>query len=146
MYKKFAQFSPAAYQSCDGVAKDIIRRHLNSSGMYALAGETQDADVRALKRIYYEGEIKQGWIGDWPENFATVDIPYRKKRILQKHKGFEIFFWVISGDLKHAWEVPGEALKAEYVSRKDTTRSMGEAFYQVPLIECRLIDLEKSKK
>jgi len=141
-YQKYAQFSPAAYRSCDKTAKDVIREYLNQQGMYALAEERHDADVKGLRPVYYEGEIKPGWIGEWPESFTTVDIPYRKKRLLEKHKGFEIYFWVISGDLKHAWEVSGSALKPEYHRRKKTTRTDDEEFYRVPVSECRMIDLE----
>ena len=141
-YQKYAQFSPAAYKSCDRTAKDVIREYMNQQGMYALAEERQDADVKGLLPVYYEGEIKPGWIGDWPEAFTTVDIPYRKKRLLEKHKGYAIYFWVISGDLKHAWEIPGEVLKPEYRKRKKTTRTDDEEFFAVPLSECRLIELE----
>ena len=149
MYKKYTRFSSAAYQNCDPIAKELIVRHLNSIGLFALAEEKQEADVKALRPVYYEGEIKPGWIGEWPASFDTVDIPYRKKNLFKKHHNAELYFWVISGDLKQAWEVPAGELTEDRVHKKKTTRTKPEgeeeSFYRIPLKNCRLIQLAPEK-
>jgi hypothetical protein len=142
-YKKYARFSKAAYDAADPVAKDILVKLLNGQGIFAKAEEKQDADVKALVPVFHEGEIKPGWQGDWPKAFKTVDIPYRKHRLLEEHKGFDLYFWVISGDLKNAWKIPAEELTEDRVEKKDTTRMKNEKFFRIPLNKCELVSLEE---
>jgi hypothetical protein len=141
-YKKYNRFSLAAYQNADPVGKDIVVRFLNKQGIFAKAEEKQDADVKALVPVYHEAEIKSGWIGDWPKSFKTVDIPYRKHRLFKKHGKENLWFWVISGDLKHAWRVHAMQMTPKRVNKKNTTRAKGEKFFQIPLEYCELITLE----
>lgn len=150
-YQKYSRFSPAAYEACDNTGKLIVIQYLNKQGIFALAEERySNADVKGLipttkieyDEIYVEVEIKSGWIGDWPESFKTVDIPYRKMKLLDKHPVDKLFFMVISGDLKQAWRVPASVIDEAHVGRKDTTRKDNEEFIRVPLNLCYLIDLE----
>jgi len=152
----YIKFNRAAYDACDFAAKDIISKYLNKRGYYTLAEEKQDADIKALKPValsdgdilydkyFYEGEIKSGWVGDWPEKFKDVHIPKRKERLLEKHAGWPLKFWVISGDFKKAWEIDSKFLKKEYLKEIANTRAWtGEYFYCIPIEHCRLINLEE---
>ena len=142
-YKRTTKnFNLDDYHSADPVAKDIIVRMLNQQGIFAMAHEDKWADVKALVPVYHEAEIKSGWTGKWPERFKTVDIPYRKRRLITKHKGTELWFWVISGDLKHAWKVHSLELTAKRKGTKWTTRS-NDDFFQIPVDCCELINLEE---
>lgn len=137
-YKKF---SKKHYGQFDQTAKDIVVRYVNSQGMFAMADEKYDADVKALCPIYYEGEIKKGWVEDWPAAFKTVDIPYRKAKLLKKHPVDCLFFMIIAGDLKHAWKIPATALTPDRVTKKNTKYTSNEKFFNIPLECCELITL-----
>lgn len=145
----YTRFNKFAYIACDPTTKDLLIRYLNKQGIYALAEEKRDADVKGIiptkdsKKIFYEGEIKTGWTGDWPEKFETVDIPYRKKKLLTKHGKKNLWFWVIAGDLKHAWEIKAKYLTEKHTGRKNTTRRPNEKFYQIPIKHCKLLNLEE---
>lgn len=151
-YKKYAKFSPAAYKACDGTGKIVVVQWLNRQGIFAKAEEKHDADVKGLipvkvesteyEEVFYEVEIKSGWIGDWPESFDTVDIPHRKAKLLKKHPVNRLYFMVISGDLKQAWKISASVIDKKFYGNKDTTRKKAEKFIRVPVELCELINLE----
>jgi hypothetical protein len=150
----YVKFSKAAYDACDFAAKDIISRHLNKLGMYTLAEEKQDADVKALilhkdglvEQLFYEGEIKSGWIDEWPSRFKTVHIPKRKEKLLKKHEGHPLKFWVISGDFKQAWEIDSSMLREEFLKEVPNTRKWsGEYFFCIPVEHCKLITIKENQ-
>ena len=77
-------------------------------------------------------EIKKGWEGDWNENWDTVRIPARKKRLMKN--GRRVVFWVMNNDCTQAFRVYSSEMKDEYikpVSNKFVAE--GELFYCLPI-------------
>lgn len=150
---KPAKFDLRAYTECDNTGKTLIANHLltQDSTFVHVPKENKAADIEvaildAYNRLtleWHEVEIKSRWVGDWPDTFKTVDIPYRKHKLFEKHDGV-IWFWVISGDLKSVWKVHGKELTDDRVSDKDTTRG-NDTFFNIPLNKCELIQLRKDE-
>jgi hypothetical protein len=144
----YSRFSKVEYERCDPTAKGILVDYLNRRDVYTNAKETKGVDIKGIiltggrnKRVFYECEIKKGWTGDWPKRFKTVDIPYRKNRLIGIHGTTNFFFWVISGDLKYAWEIKAKDMTEEFTGEKYTRFAGTEKFFQIPLELCRLIKL-----
>jgi hypothetical protein len=143
----YNRFSKVEYDNCDPTAKGILVKYLNKKDVFTNAKETKGVDIKGIiltggrnKNVFYECEIKKGWTGKWPTKFETVDIPYRKNRLIKLHGTTNFFFWVIAGDLKHAWEVKAIDMPA-HVKEKYTQYAGMEKFFMIPVELCRLIKL-----
>ena len=144
----YRRFNQVEYERCDPTAKDILVEYLNNRDVYTNAKETKGVDIKGIiltngrnKYVYYECEIKKGWVGQWPERFKTVDIPYRKQRLIDIHGRRNLFFWVIAGDLNHAWQIHAKHMTEKHTGMKYTKFAGNEKFFQVPVEYCKLIKL-----
>lgn len=147
------------YAAYDALAKNTVIAYLAKKGWHCAAPEMYaKADITAIKDgeiTYHEVEIKKVWKdGDnWPEDWATITIPYRKSKLFLtgEHLGCKrycthdrklLWFWVISHDLRAAWSIPATKLRAieeKYVNSSGF-RGM-DKFYKVSLKSAKLITL-----
>ena len=132
-------FEPDLYAETDAIAKQAVREYLDNLGHLTCCHEDFGADIKSLKPMLHEVEIKKVWRGEWPAAWKTVDIPARKARLLN---GSEIVFWVLDNDRRYAWLVRGSLLKDEYLNEKpNKVIDNGEFFYRVPCELCHMIKL-----
>ena len=135
-----AYFNKQAYLACDNKAKEAVRAFLDSKGILTNIQEDYGPDIQSWVNISHEVEIKSSWEDVWPPNWATVHIPYRKKKYLDG--GRRIAFWVLNKDCSKAWHIEGKHMKEEYVRNIPNRRyPEGENFYDIPVSLCSLINL-----
>ena len=131
-------FDQELYDKNDSPAKTIVRNYLDTHGYYTQCFEDFGADIKSYKPVYHEAEIKHVWKGEWPEIWDTVQIPYRKKRLLKIN--CDLFFWIISGDLKQACIINKKNVKEKYVREISNSEvKEKEKFYCIPLKYAKFI-------
>jgi|TARA_R110002074_G_scaffold384565_1_gene565290 hypothetical protein len=139
-------FSRNLYGKYDGVAKDKLIAHLVKGGHEVVdSTESYDADIVTQKdntTYFSEAEVKTAWKGEWPTNWLEIRIPERKKRLLDKHAGTDLKFYIFSGDMSKAWCIDSKQLTEDKL-KEATGRNIynGEQFYHVPYKEAQLINV-----
>ena len=125
-------FNKDAYNACDSTAKNALRNYLDSKGIYTIVHEDYGPDIKSIQEVFHEVEIKSTWVGEkWPENWKTVHIPARKKKLLG---GKSIIFWVMNSDCSYAFMIEGNKMIDEYIRNIPNTRHPeGEDFYDLPI-------------
>jgi len=125
-------FNKDAYNACDSTAKNALRNYLDSKGIYTIVHEDYGPDIKSIQEVFHEVEIKPTWVGEkWPENWKTVHIPARKKKLLG---GKRIIFWVMNSDCSYAFMIEGNKMIDEYIRNIPNTRHPeGEDFYDLPI-------------
>ena len=83
-----AKFNKEAYEDCDNRAKEVWRKYLDSRGIFTKVFEDYGADIQALHPYFHEVEIKSSWEDVWPEEWKTLHIPARKKKLLDE--GYDV--------------------------------------------------------
>ena len=135
-----AYFNKQAYLACDNKAKTAVRSYLDSKGILTNIREDYGPDIQSWISVSHEVEIKSSWDDEWPTNWSTVHIPYRKKKYLES--GRRIAFWVLNKDCSKAWHIDGRHMKEAYVKNIPNTRyPEGENFYDIPIKLCNLIEI-----
>ena len=135
-----AYFNKQAYLACDNKAKTAVRSYLDSKGILTNIREDYGPDIQSWISVSHEVEIKSSWEDEWPTNWSTVHIPYRKKKYLEN--GRRIAFWVLNKDCSKAWHIDGRHMKEAYVKNIPNTRyPEGENFYDIPIKLCNLIEI-----
>ena len=135
-----AYFNKQAYLACDNKAKTAVRSYLDSKGILTNIREDYGPDIQSWISVSHEVEIKSSWDDEWPTNWSTVHIPYRKKKYLEN--GRRIAFWVLNKDCSKAWHIDGRHMKEAYVKNIPNTRyPEGENFYDIPIKLCNLIEI-----
>ena len=135
------EFEKDEYDKFDKLAKDIVRKQLDSHGSFTLINEDYKADIKAIRVEAHEVEVKKGWIGEWPKEWKDLHIPERKGKLLKDNKF--MYFWVISGDLKRALVVEGRHLKPYFLKEVPNIKiARGEKFYCIPLFLCSKIKIK----
>ena len=135
-----AYFNKQAYLACDNKAKTAVRSYLDSKGILTNIREDYGPDIQSWISVSHEVEIKSSWDDEWPTNWSTVHIPYRKKKYLEN--GRRIAFWVLNKDCSKAWHIDGKHMKEAYVKNIPNTRyPEGENFYDIPIKLCNLIEI-----
>lgn len=135
-----AYFNKQAYLACDNKAKTAVRSYLDSKGILTNIREDYGPDIQSWISVSHEVEIKSSWEDEWPTNWSTVHIPYRKKKYLEN--GRRIAFWVLNKDCSKAWHIDGKHMKEVYVKNIPNTRyPEGENFYDIPIKLCNLIEI-----
>lgn len=130
------KFDPELYAKFDGPAKDRMAEHLRASGHTAyIPQEDYRADLYSEfngMRMYHEVEVSQQWQKD-EHPFPKGSIPERKGRLLEKHEGCLLFFWMLRLDLKRALVFSGAHVKERYlVEVPNQVHPEGEFFYRIP--------------
>ena len=100
-----------SYNENDARAKKALREYLDLKGIPTVIHEDYGPDIKAYLEVFYEVEIKKGWEGDWNENWDTVRIPARKKRLMKN--GRRVVFWVMNNDCTQAFRVYSSDMKDE---------------------------------
>lgn len=133
-------FDRQEYSRSDEPAKNVVRKHLDKLGFLTNITEDYRADITAYKPQYHEVEIKRVWVGDWPDEWDTIHIPERKKKLMKGH--VDLWFWILRNDLAQAWVVSAKELKQEYLKEiKNKEVSKGEFFFCIPVRKCYLRNL-----
>jgi hypothetical protein len=130
------EFDQELYDKFDGPAKDAMRCHLLMSGHKAwIPEEDYCADLHSTYKtvsMVHEVEVSLGWkLGEHP--FPLGSIPERKGRLLDKHEGCILFFWMLRLDLKRAVVFSEAHVKERYlVEVPNKVHPEGEFFYRIP--------------
>ena len=146
------QFRPEAYKMNDGLGKRVVTDYLIRNGHTLLSTtENYSFDIESEKdnQTYFsEVEMKNQWRGDWNTSWKEIRIPYRKHKLLDRHKKMATYknillnFFVIRGDCKYAWKIKDSQLtdeRAKDVWLVNAKRT--EPFYHIPYQEAELIKL-----
>jgi len=141
-------FDKELYEKNNEPAIAAVLHHLHQSGLYAaqsddLYGPDITVFGRGYKKIsYIEVEVKHNWRverEDFP--FDTVQLPERKGKFLRK--ALPIEFWILRPDLRMAVIIPDyTVVSSRLVEVANRLVEAGEKFYQIPLEECHVIELE----
>ena len=125
------KFNQDAYNDCDSRAKEVLRKHLDSRGIFTKVFEDYGADIQAFHEYFHEVEIKSSWDSSWPESWKTLHIPARKKKLLSKGKGY---FWVMNKTCTKAKLVESTTLDDVFIENIPNSRyPKGEYFYNIPI-------------
>ena len=130
------KFDPDLYEKYDGPAKDAMALHLTASGHVATVPEEDyRADLYSTYndlKMYHEVEVSEQWVKD-KHPFPKGSIPERKIRLLDKHDGCLLFFWMLRKDLKRALVFSSAHLKDRYlVEVPNKIHPEGEFFFRIP--------------
>ena len=155
---KRKRFDPALYKVSDKLAKDSMIKYLTSQGHdVKKVEERMGVDLESFLpaggvRIPYhhEVEIKFMWDGDWPTAWKDINIPFRKKRLIDSIYGKDVnarfYFYILKGDCKVAWQIDGKVVQnSPIVEVPNRHLRSGEYFYKVPLEKADLITLDEGK-
>jgi hypothetical protein len=136
------KFEKSEYDECDKKAKVAVRDFLNSLGCpTVIRDEDYGPDIKSIRETFHEVEIKKGWTGEWPCVWDWVQLPARKKRLVDEYG--EVVFWIIAGDLKRAVVVKGEHLEPKYLREvKNKKVAEGEKFYCIPKWCFKIVEIE----
>tara|TARA_R100000656_G_scaffold123696_1_gene100563 strand:- start:1205 stop:1612 length:408 start_codon:yes stop_codon:yes gene_type:complete len=125
------KFNQDAYNDCDSRAKEVLRKYLDSRGIFTKVFEDYGADIQAFHEYFHEVEIKSSWDSSWPESWKTLHIPARKKKLLSKGKGY---FWVMNKTCTKAKLVESTTLDDVFIENIPNSRyPKGEYFYNIPI-------------
>jgi hypothetical protein len=141
-------FEQKEYDEQDARAKEAVRKYLDSIGVYTLIQEDYGVDIKSYRpanskartlQMSHEVEVKKGWIGAWPSHWDTVQIPERKRRLLDCGN---IVFWVLKNTLTEAWMIKSELLADSLVKVvPNNIVKAHEKFYCIPISVCKKIKL-----
>ena len=140
-------FNKSWYDKYDNVAKDTLVTYLKGVGHdVGEVKEDYNVDVVSTKKdftYFNEAEVKRAWKGDWPNHWAEIRIPERKKKLLSKHKG-NLKFYVFRNDMKQVWCIDSTQLTDDKLKEARGRNIMkGEQFYHVPYVEAQLIKVNE---
>jgi len=143
----YKRYNARLYEENDGPAKQALIRLLKGRGHKILnTEETYDADIVSESQgvlHYNEAEIKKKWTGQWPTYWSEIRIPERKRRLLEKHKGNCLNFFVFRKDLKQVWRIRKSLMKLESLKTvKGYDIHPDELFFHIPYTEAELYDVE----
>lgn len=144
-YKKFSQ---ATYDEEDDRACRAVLEYLSRQGSYAVRNPDKYGPDIILydgykPKFYIEVEVKKVWLHHtvgFP--YPSVQLPERKRKLLSSGKPIE--FWILRKDLKFAIVLSEYSIVDErLVEVPNVHISKGELFFQIPIEECNLIQLEE---
>ena len=142
-------FSKALYEAYDAPARNALVSYLEGKGHTIINNEENyNVDVVSQKGVYTyynEVEVKTAWKGDWPEHWAEVRLPERKKRLLDMHKAsaFSVLnFYIFRPDFKQAWRIKDTLLTQDSLKEaKGRYIVKGEKFFHIPYTKAELVKL-----
>jgi hypothetical protein len=134
------KFNQDLYDQNDQKAKDALRKHLDSLGIYTLIQEDFKADIKTFREEHHEAEIKNRWIDEWPTAWNTIHIPARKKAYMEGGK--TVIFWIFNHSCTKAWRIHGDHLLDDHIESIPNPRyPAGEYFYNVPIRLGKLVEI-----
>ena len=79
-------------------------------GEFDIKGGLNSNGVKA----FYMVDVKEGWVGTWPEEWKELRISYKNKKALDlwhdKYSSELFTFIIFRKDLKKAWHVPADII------------------------------------
>ena len=138
-------FEQDLYDRFDNPAKAALVILLERDG-HTIPNLTEDyyADIVSNKdgvTHYSEAEVKRGWDGDWPEDWAEIRIPERKTRLLKKYN-YNVTFYVFNKDINMCWRIKGSQMTEDTLREaKGRFIRKGEQFFHIPYTEAALVKL-----
>jgi Holliday junction resolvase-like predicted endonuclease len=132
-------FSSSLYEKNDD-AKHLIIDWLNNHGYQAKVNpDKYGIDIIANKdkiKYFYEVEVKHNWMGElFP--FDEVHIPSRKRKFAKANS----YFVIINHERTHAMFINGAVALASRLVVKSTIYTSNESFMEIPVSECKFIQL-----
>ena len=127
------------YDAPDCRAKKAWGNYLEKKGIYTNVFEDYGADIQALHPYFHEVEIKSSWEDTWPEEWTTLHIPARKKKLLNKGRGY---FIVFNKTCTKAKIVESKDMGDEFIENICNRRyPKGEPFYNITINKTKEITL-----
>jgi len=113
-----------------------MAEHLRASGHEAfIPQEDYRADLYSTfkdLKMYHEVEVSQQWT-EGVHPYPNGSIPERKIRLLDKHVGCLLFFWMLRKDLNRALVFSSCHMKERYlIEVPNRLEPEGEYFYRIP--------------
>lgn len=146
MKGRYKKFEPGLYTQYDGPAKVAVATHLKIMGHeVTVPPENYGPDLHSTylyRKMYHEVEVSQMWFtAEHP--WAAGSVPERKKRLLSKLYGCELFFWMLRKDLKRALVFPSTIMNTDdwLVEVPNKKIESGEYFYRPPKILGKEFDI-----
>jgi len=137
-------FNQDLYNEYDSPAKEALSNYLNKfDNLFVSVHSDYGVDLTSLNRktnqvMAHEVNVLTEWIDDWPEHWPVLTIPYRKRKLLDKHE--QIRFWVMNKGCTKALMVDGDVLRSlKEVVIPNKRIPNGEKFYKIPLDKCKPI-------
>ena len=141
-------FNKSWYDKYDNIAKDTLVNYLKGVGHnVGEVKEDYNVDVVSTKKdftYFNEAEVKRAWKGDWPNHWAEIRIPERKKRLVEKYKKENgvLNFYIFRSDLKQVFRIKDTALTEDRLKEaRGRNIRAGEKFFHVPYKEAELINI-----
>lgn len=138
------QFSEQLFSQNDIQARTTVLNYLDSIGQYAVENEEKYGPDLILygglsPSKYIEVEIKRVWTGSTLP-WSTIQLPARKLKFTKLALPCE--FWILNCTMEHAVIIDGFLLaKVQTVEVRNKYVASGEEFYQVPVAQCRYVQL-----
>ena len=138
-------FEQHLYDKHDNPAKEKLVKLLEDRG-HSIRNVSENfyADVvseKEGKTVYSEAEVKTAWKDEWPESWAEIRIPERKKRLLDKYN-MNVNFYVFNYDLSQCWLIKGSQMTDEKLKPAFGRQiRSGEKFFHIDYTEAELIVL-----
>lgn len=139
-------FEQNEYDQCNDIAIKKVKDLLTSFSAVVIDKEKEDYQVDITifyptrnKYNFHEVEIKKVWDGDWNPSWTTLQIPERKGKFAKEN----YFIWVLNKDTTKAWVFDARLLTSDILKEVPNKKiASGERFYQVPIKQCFLCNLE----
>ena len=141
-------FRKDIYDLVDEPSKKTLSDYLISKGHTIVKDkETFDADIVSTKdgfTYFNEVEVKSSWKDEWPEHWAEIRIPGRKRRLVEKYKDQNgvLNFYVLNKFMDKAWRIK-DTLMTDDTLKVAVGRRIpkGETFFHIPYQEAEFINL-----
>ena len=139
-------FSQALFDKNDGPARDASHKLCLHLGVSEIVDNPDKYGIDMLGKVQghtvlgIEVEVKYGWRGgDFP--FDTMHLPERKEKFCKKDMA--VVFVILSKDMKRAAIFDKHTvLNSKKVEVPNRFVRAGELFFDIPLSEVTLVDLE----
>ena len=140
-------FDRELYNKSDILAKKVILDYLHKKGVKTLDhSEDYFCDIKGEDHNW-EVEISYAWNkNSWPESWK-INIPYRKKRLLDKVGEDNITFFKLNANCSLAWKISGKAVAGSEVNEMSNKYvKKGELFFTINPKDAELITLDNKNK
>lgn len=135
-------FDRQLFEENDKIAKDAVRRYLETRGVRVEEGDRYDIDLYAFKGwdlvAAIEVERRPGWTDKFP--FSTVHVPHRKAKFLEITK-VPSYLFSVRADCKAALWCKGKVIMESPVVEMSNRYLSNEKFFDVPIEQWNYVNL-----
>lgn len=143
-------FDKALFEKNDALARQAVSQFLRAHGIVVRPNpdqygvdlfEIEDFPEGPAPVLGIECEIKRVWSGaTFP--WDTIQLPERKAKY--RSAALDVDYWLLNSECTHAIVIPGYLLDEHIpVEVPNKYVSKGERFYQIPVAQCRKVDLSE---